>query len=454
MAVGLDGLASGLPTTELIASQLAVNAIPQTLLKNSATKINTAVAALQGLNTKLAALGTLAGKSTTSASLDFFTATSSSSKIMATAKPGATGGSIDIVVDKTAQAKSGVTAPMTRWSTPPVVTIVAADGTSKEVTAASDSLDDIVTAVNASTTGVTATKVASGTAPDGTAQFRLQFTGKDTGAAASFTVLQGTAAAGVDVLAQPGAALIRDAQDATLTLWKGTAAEQVVTSKTNTFDDLLLGVSITVTGASADPVTVSIARDTGKFSAAAQSLVDTLNDALAYIKIRSAVTASTDATGAPIASGGVFTGDGAVREVSSRLITAASAPLDGHSPSEYGISVTKTGTMEFNAEKFAEAFAKDPVGVQAAVAAISSRIAAASTSASDKTTGTISTKITGQQSNLTRINDQVAQWDVRLSVQKTNLERWYSAIEVQMSKLNAQGKWLTSQIDGLAAKTS
>ena len=94
------------------------------------------------------------------------------------------------------------------------------------------------------------------------------------------------------------------------------------------------------------------------------------------------------------------------------------------------------------------------MGVQAAVAAISSRIAAASTSASDKTTGTISTKITGQQSNLTRINDQVAQWDTRLSVQKANLERWYSAIEVQMSKLNAQGKWLTSQIDGLAAQTS
>jgi len=454
MAVGLDGLASGLPTTELIASQLAVNAIPQTLLKNSAIKINTAVTALQGLNAKIAALATLAGKSTTSASLDFFTASSSSAKVVATASPGAAGGSLDIIVDKLAQSKSGVTAAMTSWSTPPVITIVAADGTSKEITAASASLDDVVSAINASTAGVTATKVASGVDGSGNPQYRLQFTGTATGAAASFTVLQGTAASGVDMLAGPGAAITRVAQDASLTLWKGTAAEQVVTSKSNTFDNLLLGVSVAVTGASTEPVTITIGRDTAKFSAAAQALVDSLNDSLAYIKTRSVVTASTDADGKPIASGGVFTGDGAVRDVNARLLSAASAPVNGHSPSEYGITLTKTGTMEFDAEKFAAAFKKDPVGVQAAVAEISSRIAAAATSASDKTGGTISTKITGQQSTLTRVNEQVAQWDVRLAVQKTNLERWYSAIEVQMSKLNAQGTWLTSQINGLAAKTS
>ena len=46
-----------------------------------------------------------------------------------------------------------------------------------------------------------------------------------------------------------------------VTLWAGTSAEQVVTSSTNTFADLLPGVSVTVTAASPDPVTLTVARD-------------------------------------------------------------------------------------------------------------------------------------------------------------------------------------------------
>jgi flagellar hook-associated protein 2 len=457
MALGLDGLASGLPTTELIASLMALEAIPQTLLKNKATVATTSATALQGLNAQISALATLAGTASKAGALDFYSATSSSSKVVATAGSGAENGSIDIVVSKLAQSQAGVSAAMKQWATPAVLTIVAADGTAKEITAASSSLDDVVKAVNAAGTGVTATKVASGVDADGVAQYRVQFSGKESGASNGFTVYAGsqadvTAGTAANVLTQPGAATIRTAQDASLTLWAGTSAEQVLTSKTNTFADLLPGVSVTVSGVSTDPVSVAVSRDTSRVSASASSLIGAVNGALAYISTRTVSTASTDADGKPILSGGVFTGDSLTRGVTQKLLDAASAPVDGRSPSEYGISITKTGTMEFNAEKFAAAFAADPTKTQAAVTEIASRVAAAATAASDKSTGTITQKITGTQSTLTSLNEQVARWDDRLATRKTNLERMYSAFEVRMSNLTAQQTWLTGQVDALKAQ--
>jgi flagellar hook-associated protein 2 len=455
-SISLPGLASGLDSALLINQLLAIDARSQTLLKNKAISATTSVSALRGLNTQVAALGTLATADAKAGSLDFYSATTTSTKVTATAATGSAGGTIDIVVGKLAQSQSGVTAPMTTWTGAAAITIVGADGTATEITPASTALDDVVTAINNSAAGVTATKVASGTDADGVAQYRIQLGGKATGASAAFTFYSGSAAAvtagtATDVLAAPNATVLRVAQDASVTLWANTPAQQVLTSMTNTFSDLLPGVAVTVSGVSADPVTVTVARDTAKSSAAAAALVDNLNGVLAYISIRTVTTASTDADGKPVLSAGAFTGDSTTRDVTQKLLDAASAPVGGRSPSEFGISITKTGTMEFSAEKFAAAFAKDPVGTQKVVSEIASRIASAATTASNKTTGLITTKITGEQTTIDTLNDQVAKWDDRLATRRTNLERYYAAFEVSMGNLNAQMTWLTSQVDALQA---
>ena len=62
MSMAIDGLVSGLDTTSLINSLMQVDAVPQTLLKNKVTATQSMVTALQGLNSKVADLATLAGK--------------------------------------------------------------------------------------------------------------------------------------------------------------------------------------------------------------------------------------------------------------------------------------------------------------------------------------------------------------------------------------------------------
>jgi flagellar hook-associated protein 2 len=451
MGIALPGLATGMDSAALIRSLMQVEAIPQTLLKQKVSATQGMVTSLQAFNTKIAALGDLSKALTAPGALNIFTATSSSPDVTAKAGSGATAGSVDFVVDKIAQTHTGVTAGMSAWPVdPPVLTVVASDGTRTEITAASTNLDDVVSAVNGAGAGITAMKVDNG---DGT--FRLQLTATESGAAGTFTAYRGSSAdidagTAVDLFTETGAAVVKTGQDASVTLWAGTAAAQTVTSSTNTFTGLLPDVDVTVTKPSGTAVTVTIARDDQAVTGEAEGLVNALNELFNYVKANSAISTSSEGT----TKGSVFTGDSTVRGVNQSILSAASMPVAGRSPSEVGISITRDGTLTFDAEKFASVLASDPAFAEAALQEISTRVEAAATVSSDKYTGLITSKIQGQETLVTSLNNQVEQWDLRLAKRQGTLERIYSALEVQISNMNAQSAWLASQVASLPQSSS
>lgn len=460
--LGIDGLASGLDTTTLINNLISIEATPQTLLKNKVSAASAFITSMQTLNAQVSALADTAKTAAKPASLQAYTATSSATSVTASAGATAAAGSIEFVVGATAQAKTAVTAAMTAWpAEPAVLTFTSAAGKVVEVTAASGSLDDVVSAVNASAAGVTALKVASGKDASGAVQYRLQLTSTATGATGDFSVHRGTAAqveAGTapDLLAEPGAAVVKTARDASLTLYAGTTAEQVVTSSSNTFADLLPGVSVTVSAAAATatPVTVTVARDTATSGKVASGLVSSLNAVLSAISSGQATTTTTSATGATTVKGGAYTGESSVRATQTALQSAASAPIDGKSPSSIGISISRDGTFAYDADKFQAALAADPVGTQSMMSTLADRIAVAATSASDKTTGTLTQVVTGQQSVVKDLGVRIADWDLRLTARRATLQTTYNNLEVKLQSLQAQSTWLSSQITSLTASTS
>ncbi|GAB3583543.1 flagellar filament capping protein FliD [Leifsonia lichenia] len=461
MGMAVDGLISGLNTTQLIDQLMQAEAIPQTLLKNKVTDSTTYISAMQALNTKVAALADSATKASKPTGTDLHLATSSSTSVTVTAGTGAVDGTIDFTVDKVAQSQVIVTGPLTEWpDQPPVLTFVAADGTAKQVTAASSSLADVAAAINKAGVGVSATRVAAGLDPvSGQPTYRLQLSSTATGAAASFTAYRGspadvTAGTATNLLTEPGAAQVRAAQDAQLTLWSGTGAAQSVTSSSNSFTDVLPGVSITVSAASTTPVTLTIARDDKSITDLANSLVTSLNDIFSYISAKQAVATSTDAAGGTVVTAGSFTGDSTVRDANQKLIDAASAPVNGVSPSTYGISITRDGTLTFDKDIFGAALAADPEKVKAVVQTIAGRVADAATAASDKYDGTITTKITGEQATVKGLNDQITDWDSRLADRRSTLEKTYANLEVQLQQLQSQSSWLTGQLASLSSSSS
>jgi flagellar hook-associated protein 2 len=456
MGISLDGLSSGLDTTSLITQLMAAEAAPQNLLKAQVTTANTVISSLQGLNARMATLADAATTAAKAGSLDLYSATSSTTGLSVAVATGASAGELQVVVSALAQRQVGVSAAMSTWPSPSTITIVGHSGTPLEITPASNSLDDVASAINSSTAGVTASKVASGIDGSGNALYRLQFSSKATGADSAFRIYRGTAADAsdaTDVLKAPGSAVIRTAQDASVTLWKGTSAEQVITSASNTFSDLLPGVTVTASAVSTDPVTIAVSRDDSKITAVAKGIVDGISSAFVLIAAQTAVSTTTDTSGKSTTSAGVFAGDGDVRNIRQKTLDAASTPIDGHSPSEYGIVLTRDGTITFDADKFTAALAANPTTVMGAVQTIATRLAATAMAASDKYTGTLTMKITGDQTQVTSLGDQISAWDVRLASRKTTLQRTYSAMEVLLSNMKAQSSALTAQLSGLSTSS-
>ncbi|WP_105032591.1 flagellar filament capping protein FliD [Arthrobacter ruber] len=451
MAFSIDGIASGLDTTTMINQLMQLEARPQTLLKAKATSTQGFVTALQQLNTRLSSLTELATKTAKPLALDLYKVASSSDAATATATSSAGAGTLDFTVKQLASSQSSVTAAMTAFSAEAsTLTLRAKDGTTTEI-ATTGTLDDVIAQVNKAEVGITATKVSAGTL-GGVQQYRLQFTAQEPGAEHRFDVFRGTAAditagTATALFSESGAATVRAAQDAEVVLWGGTAAEQTLTSSSNTFADILPGVSVTVAKTTTDPVSVTVSRDAEATSTKAKELVDALRGVFSFVEANTKVTPGATASAAPTA--GRFTGDSAVRGITQSMLTAATAPINGRSTSELGITLTRSGTVEFDAEKFAAALAKDPAAVKDALTQLSTRVAEAGKAASDKYDGELTSRIKSQESTVRNLNDQVSGWDQRLEKRRSALERTYSALEVQLSQLQSQGDWLSSQLAGL-----
>ncbi|MDH2443846.1 flagellar filament capping protein FliD [Amnibacterium sp. CER49] len=458
--LGLTGLSSGLDTSSIVSKLMSIEQAPQTALKTRLSTLSTYRAALQGINSQLASIASAASTASTPGGLNAFTATTDSTTVSASADATANVGSLTFTVGAVAAAQTSVTDAMTSWpdtsSATPSITITTGTGATAKsvpVTAKSANLDDVVAAINGGATGVTATKVAAGTDASGNPQYRLQLRSNSSGTANAFSVAEGGSASGP---ALP-TTTVTTAADASITLYGGTAAQQTVTSSSNTFSNLLTGVGVTVTTTSSTPVTLTIASDPSKAVASAKSLTGSLVSLLSTIATQSAISTSSNTSGGTTStstSGSVFTGDSFVRDVNSQLLSAVSAPVNGASLSSIGINLTKTGTITFDQDAFTKAMQSDPAGTMSTFQAVAQRVADAANTISAPYTGTLSTKITSEQGQESQLSSQISDWDARLATIQTQYTNEFNAMEAALSNLSAQSSWLTSQINGLSTSSS
>ncbi|WP_243230508.1 flagellar filament capping protein FliD [Microbacterium sp. CIAB417] len=454
MALSLDGLVSGLDTTALIDALMDVHAIPRTLLKAKADDKGLIISQLQTLNSSLQDLATRAKAAADGSALAGMRATSSSDAVAVTARPEASPLTTDIVVDRVATRHSVVTAAFAqRPEAPAVLTIENAAGELTEISAASGSAADIARAVNGAGLGISAMVVSAGTDAAGAPLQRLQFTSADTGQDAAFRIHRGDAASvaagtAVDLAAEPGGAVITTGADARIRLWAGTAAEQVVTSSTNTFTDLFAGVDVTIARASADPVTVGVDTDVEGRTKATADFVSQLAGLLTRIDNGSKATVA-DGQGTATTLG-VFTGDSTVRALRQALAGAVQHPVGGTSPSSIGISLDRHGALSFDEETFTAALAKDPDAVQSLVSAIAARVQETAETYSDRYDGLLTARILGQESEVRSLGEQIERWDVRLEQRRATLERTYARLETMLSQMQSQSDYLTSQLASLS----
>src|SRR5690606_26777606 len=110
MAMGIDGLVSGLDTTSLIDALIKAESGSQRLLATKVSKTQSLITDLQSLNSAVSTLTANAGGWSSADKLRATTATSSASSVKVSADATAAAGSLGFRVDRLAQAQVSVTA--------------------------------------------------------------------------------------------------------------------------------------------------------------------------------------------------------------------------------------------------------------------------------------------------------------------------------------------------------
>lgn len=444
MTISFDGMSSGLNTTEIVESLIAIQANQQVLLQQRSADASDLVAALQSLNAKVASLADAATNVANPASWDVAKVWSSAGSVTATVADGAQPGSIEFSVEQLASGQVSMIDPM---SLEPTLTI-AVGGNNFQVTPSSSHVDDVAAAVNArqAETGIGATTVKVGTDAGGNAVYNLQLTG-ESGAGQAFRVYAGTDTTVAPIASADNA--LAPARDAIITMWPASGAGYELTSSTNTFGDVLAGVGFSVSEVAPDPVTLTVSTDAEAQEELVAGLVTNVAVVLGEIISRTKTTTSTGSDGSTVASGGLFSGDSAIRFLQSDVQAAVTGAIDGRSPSTIGIEIDRHGEITFDSGKFTAAMAADSAGTMAMVQTVAGRVAEVAQAASAPTSGTLSRKITSHESLISDLQDQITRWDDRLEMRRQQLYSQFTSMEVRLAQLQSTSNWLSSQLASL-----
>lgn len=333
----VDGLISGMSTAAIINQLMAVEARGQVALQNRVKTTQSAISALQSVNAKVSALATAADALTAPSALRVTKASSTSDLVSATAGTAALTGSLTFDVTRLAAAELHATTSayaLDATVADSSVTITKG-GTATKVTLLDGKLSTVVAAVNAAEAGVRAAAVQ--VAPG---QYKLQLTSTTTGAASDFMVTGLTV--GEDQVVAGGDAAIR----------VGGAAGYEILSSTNTFTDVLPGVTFTARN-TATNVTVEVQPDHDAPTGKVDAMVRAVNAVLEEIEKHTSWDAAAR-------KGGPLVGDGTVRELQRRLLGAVAGVVPGGSLENAGIELTRDGRVTFDASKLKTLLSTDP----------------------------------------------------------------------------------------------
>ena len=460
----IGGLVSGLDTATIISQLMQLEARPQTMLKSRVTTEQKVVTALQALNTKLAGIATKAAELAKATAWSPSKATCDNAKVLVTADSGASATSLSFTVSSLASS-ARESFPTTGAAATTVMganlsyQITYADGRPAETINTGDgTMQAIADDINRKQ-GVRATLVKVGDV-NGTPTYQLQVSSTVTGSQSGFTFTQFDPAAPTTPLPSPIAFM---GEDPAAPPPVGTDAEILLdgqatplSSRSNTITDLMPGVDVTLSaGAQGTSATITVERDVASLSDSVKAMVDAVNSVLDEVSDLTAYDATTR-------KAGLLGGDSTLRTIRNQLLESVSRGIGNQSLAPYGVQTDRSGRLVFDADKFKAAYGADPTGTAAKFAApdpapvdpsaptgLAATLERLGKTFSNSLDGTITLAIKSRQSGIKGMEDDIADWDVRLAARQTTLQRQYTALETALGKLQSQSSWLAGQIGSL-----
>ena len=311
------------------------------------------------------------------------------------------------------------------------------DGTLEQTISvtSSDTLSTLVSKINSANLGVAASIINDGSSQS---PYRLSLTATNSGKAGQVLIDAGSTGLSLRNLVA--------AQDAAVFVGgSGTSQPLLVTSHTNQLTGIIPGVTISLQSASANPVTLSVTRDSSGVSTQLQNFTDAFNTLVDKLSTYTQFDTTTN-------QGGVLLGDATAQEIQTQMYSVFGAAVQDagtmHTIGDIGITITDNGKIQFDPSKFQAAYAQAPDDVSKlftdATNGLGKLIDQNMTALVDPVSGFITQENNTLQAQNQQFQDQITQLDSILADKRNRLEEQFANMETVLAGLQSQQSALSS----------
>lgn len=449
-SLSIDGLISGMDTTEVINQLMELERIPITQLEARKAGYNQKISLWQQANTRLLALLTSAENLTSLSTFQGKKVEVSNPDILsATASSSAVSGSYQLQVEQLAYAHQMVTASGyagydTATFGEGTITLQVGEEALVEIAidSSNNTLEGIKNAINQADVGVQASivKVSGG--------YKLLLASETTGEAGTISITPNLTGGEATLSAFD---TIQPAQNARVVLGSGDSA-LVYESSSNVIDDFLPGVTLNLKAESTEAVNLQVDRDLAGVKSAIMDLVQRYNDFSQFVKDNTFYDADTN-------TGGALLGDTTLSRIMSgindRLFSQVSSSSEAYdSLVALGISVDRYGQILVDEGKLDEALESNLQAVEEIFrgdAGVAVALREHLDFVTDPQEGTLKDTQDLYQNLMKDIDKRIATLEERLVKQEERLRRQFTAMESALSLFQTQATWLSQQIASLSS---
>jgi len=460
MSFSLQGLASGLDTSEIISKLMDVERVPYKNMETKKSQLQNQQAVFRQLNTKLSTMQLAAAELRYTTTYTKNTASLSDSKIAsASANEAAIKGSYEIQVLELAKNGSvtleGVKGSVKKDAEGSIqdYEFVFKDGASIKVSDLGEFEN------NKKALEAVVAKINKDPATYGGRANLVDLDGKGTYA------LSLTSTNGVDPVMQVNG--IQAGADApSVKTYAGQQAKLKingieVTRSTNEVKDAIDGVTLNITAKGT--TTLTVGRDSSAVADTVDKFVNAYNDLMELINTNLAKPTNEDTVNP-------LQGDSVLKTLKDELynlftqVIPASAIKDGTGKAgaleQIGLSIDKnvtsssqrTGKITFDKSEFTKALDNNFDKVMNMMINRADEIwETMNSSYAGQTKGIIASKIAGYDSQIKSVDERLEALERSLTYKEERLKTQFNAMEVMMSSLSSTQNWLTSQINSLSA---
>lgn len=434
--ISMSGLGSGMDVDGIVTALVNAASIPKTQLQNRLILTNNASTSISDISTYLSKLKTTVDALSTPEKAQSYAVTSSNSAISASISTTSSAARYSVNVESLAQeyrAYSDTYSSLndTLGTTGEMSLKVGTSDAVKVTVTGADTLNSLVTKINGSGAGVTASTLFDGT------NYRLQLRGADSGANNSVEVT------GVTLGLNKTENIAQTAKDAHLTV-----DGFDIYSHTNVVTGAIPGVTLTLSGTTTAAADVSIKSDTSSIKTKVQSFVEAYNAVINKVH-------TTAGYGTTAASVELLAGNSTLRRLTTSMSNTLRTVIDSGNSSystlySLGISTSSNGLLTLDASKLDKAVSASPDAVTKIFAGTTSGngvmdlMSSMVKSFTNSTDGLLTNQNNTLKANATRITSSIDDFTARMSKYEARLRTQFDNMDSIVSSANASMSYLSS----------